>query len=218
MSPPRATVVAAYQAEVQSTAHCKPKCLGLLVFSRFLAFDRLVQLLVLVIHRLPFGSLRTLENGLTHGMPVLIHERRPHLLSPTSVVSMKVRNIPSSSPRHSFSSSAPSRTTASRKSMVKFTTGLNSTFFSKSPTSTGAWYHDEPSEPIHHLEPTFLWKAAYHHVIQAVTIFLLVCQKFERVDHFVTDSVWRRVCSKHFYFSAVRQADTDGSEGTSTTV
>ena len=65
-------------------------------------------------------------------------------------------------------------------------------------------HHGEHSEPIHCLEPTFLWKALYHHVDWAVTIFLLVCQEFVRRDQVATGSLWRRVCSKHFCFSAVR--------------
>ena len=36
------------------------------------------------------------------------------------------------------------------------------------------------------------------------TIFVVVCQEFESVDKVVTDSVCRRVCSKHFCFSVVR--------------
>ena len=58
--------------------------------------------------------------------------------------------------------------------------------------------------PIHHLEPTVLLKALHHHVDWAVTIFLLVCQDLERVDQVLTDSVWRRVCSKHFSRLEVR--------------
>ena len=56
-------------------------------------------------------------------------------------------------------------------------------------------YHDEPSEPIHFLDPTFLLK--YHHLDWAVTTFLRVCQELER-SLVVTDSVRRRMC-----FSAV---------------
>ena len=53
----------------------RPKRLGLLVISVFLTFDRLVQLLVFVIHVFPFCSLDPLENGLTDGVSVLIHVR-----------------------------------------------------------------------------------------------------------------------------------------------
>ena len=49
-------------------------------------------------------------------------------------------------------------------------------------------YHYEPSQPIHSLEPTSLQKALYHHVDWAVTIFLVVCQKFERVDQVVAQT------------------------------
>ena len=116
------------------------KCLGLLVFSRFLTFDRLAQLLEIVAHVFPFCSLQTLENGLTNGMPVLVHRRRPHIHCHPSVVSMKVRNIPSSSCRAS-AHERPPRTTASGKSVVKFgfTTGLDSIFFATSPTFTASW-------------------------------------------------------------------------------
>ena len=65
-------------------------------------------------------------------------------------------------------------------------------------------YRDEPSEPIPYLEPTFLWKALYHHPDRAVTIFLLVCQEPECIDQVVANSLRGSVSSKHFCFSAVR--------------
>ena len=46
-----------------------------LFFIGFLTFDRLVQFLVLKIHRFPLWSFDSLENGLAEGVPVLIHER-----------------------------------------------------------------------------------------------------------------------------------------------
>ena len=118
------------------------KCLGILVFFSFLKFDRLVQLLVFAMHVFPFSSPDAFVDGLTNGMPVLIHERKPtHLLSPTSEVSMKVRNIPCPSLR-SVNSSAPSRTTAAKKICreirLHHLPRLH-VFCSKSPTFTGSW-------------------------------------------------------------------------------
>ena len=112
------------------------------------------------------------------------------LLSPTSVVSMKMCKIPSSSAR-SVSSSAPSRTTASGKSVVNFGFATVRDFI----------YNDEPSEPIHCLQPTFLLKALYHHLDSAVTIFLRVCQELERIDQIVEHSLQCRVRPKNFCFS-----------------
>ena len=62
-----------------------------------------------------------------------------HPLSPTSVVSMKVREIPSS--LRSVNSSVPSRIEASRKSVLKFASPLASTppLYSKSQTFTSSW-------------------------------------------------------------------------------
>ena len=109
----------------------------------------------------------------------------PHQVSPTFVVSMKVRSAPSSARR--VSSSAPSRTTASRTSVVNFgfTTGLDAMFFSKSPTNFHRLvlvYHDETYEPCHYFEPTSFLQALYHHLDWAVTISLLVCQELVRID------------------------------------
>ena len=88
----------------------------LLVDPWLLEVDRSVHLHVLTVHDLPCWSLDALVNGLTSGTPVLFHERwPPYLLSPTFVVSTKVRSILVPSLR-SGSSSAPSRTTASGKS------------------------------------------------------------------------------------------------------
>ena len=64
--------------EIYSFVFCfsqRPKCLGLLVFSRFLTFDLFVQFYILVVHGLPFSSLDPLENGLADDVPVLIDER-----------------------------------------------------------------------------------------------------------------------------------------------
>ena len=129
----------------------------------------------------------------------------PIFLSPTFQVSMKVRTIPSSSAR-SVGSSAPSRTTAARKCAVSFgfTTGLASMFFSQSPTFTTSWLCTMMNlQPVHYIEPTSLLKTLYHHLDWAVTIILLVCHELERIDQVVTDSIWRRMCSKHLCFSAV---------------
>ena len=91
-----------------------------------LQVDRYVHLNVLVVHNLPFLPLDAFEDGLADAVTVSPHPPAvaPQRLSPTFVVSMKVRSAPSSS--------APSRTTASRKSVVNigFTTGLDSMFFS----------------------------------------------------------------------------------------
>ena len=82
-----------------------------------------------------------------------------HLLFPTSVVSMKLHNIPSSSSR-SVSSSAPSRITTSRTSVVNF--GFT-TF------STPCSYPDHQLSPPH---ATSLLKTLYQHFDWAVTTFL----------------------------------------------
>ena len=82
-----------------------PSCL-----LQILTFFRLMQLLALVVHGFQFRSLDTLEDGLTNGMPIFIHQHFSHLLSPTFAVLTKVHSTPSST-LHSISSSAPSRYT-----------------------------------------------------------------------------------------------------------
>ena len=132
-----------------------------------------------------------------------------HLLSPTFEVSMKVRNIPSSSLR-SVSPSAPSRTTASGKSVVNFgfTALFDTMFLSQSPIYKRrmAVYPEEPSEPAHCSEPSFFLQALHNHLDGAAAIFLLACQEFERVDQIVAASLWCRVRSKIVCISAVHAA------------
>ena len=120
----------------------------------------------------------------------------------------KVCNIPSPSPSlRSVSSSAPSRTTASRKSVVQVRLHhwprLHVLCRLAKVDLLMAVYQDEPSERIHSLEADFSSGRPCTTILPgAVTIFLLIYQEFERTDQVVTDSIWRRVCSKHFRFSA----------------
>ena len=53
----------------------RPPRLGLLVFSRFLTFDRFVQLHMFVIYGLPCRSFDALAHSPADGVPVLVHER-----------------------------------------------------------------------------------------------------------------------------------------------
>ena len=76
-----------------------------------------MQFYILVIQLLPFRLLDAFADGPTNGMPVLVHERWPPLLCPTFVVWMKEPCIPASF-LPSVSSPAPSRTTASGKSVL----------------------------------------------------------------------------------------------------
>ena len=101
-----------------------------------------------------------------------------HPLSTTFVVPMEVRNAPPCLRR--VSSSAPSRDHHFRKICelrLHHWPRLHVLFQITNFHRKGV-HHGEPSEPTHYLEPTFLWKALYHHVDWAVTIFLLVCQEF----------------------------------------
>ena len=140
--------------------------LALLSSHGFLTCDRFMQLLVILVHGFPFWCLDTLDNDLTDGMPDRAEGH--HLLFPTSVVSTKLRNIPSSSSR-SVSSSAPSRITTSRTSVVNF--GFT-TF------STPCSYPDQLSPT----QATSLLKRLYQHLDWAVTVVLLVFQQLERID------------------------------------
>ena len=106
-----------------------------------------------------------------------------HLLSPTSVVSMKVRNIPSSA--ETVSSSAPSPNHSfqrvGRDLRLHHFPRLHVRFTITNPHRLMVVHHDEPSEPVHNFLPTFL-QALHHHLDWAVAIFLLVCQKLERIE------------------------------------
>ena len=63
----------------------RPQRLCLLVAARRLEVDRFVHLTQLVVHNHPFWPLHAFADGLTNCMPVLIHKRWHHLLSPTFV-------------------------------------------------------------------------------------------------------------------------------------
>ena len=130
----------------------------------------------------------------------------PHLLSPT-FVSTQVRSAHSSSARN-VSSSAPSRTTASGKSVVNFgfATGLDSLFFSESPTFTASWLSTMMNLLSASIIPNRLLscKPCTTHLDWAVAILLPVCQKLQRIDQSVAYSLLCRVRSKHFCISAVR--------------
>ena len=181
--------------------------ISLLVFSRCLGFHHLVQLFFVNNAWSPIPILRLLgkwpwqmacQSSSTSG--------GAHLLFPTSVVLMKVRNTPSSCAR-SVKSPAPSRTTASGKSVENFgfTTFLDSMFFSKSPALTSSWLSTVMKllSPSSFFEPTSFWQALNHHLDWAVTIFPLVCRKLDRIDQV------------HFCISAVRAVllDQDSVRG-----
>ena len=105
--------------------------------SRFLAFHRLVQVLVASLSgpSTPWKMAwqKAWQSASTRG--------GPHLWSPTFEVSMKVRNTPSSCARKT-SSSVPSRITAPGKSVVNFgiTTFLDTVSGCRSPSL----HHDCP--------------------------------------------------------------------------
>ena len=111
----------------------KPKRLGLLVFSRFITYDRFVQLLVIVLHGFFVCPLDTLKwPGKWHASP--------HPRAVTTIFCVDERSMHLLFSARSVSSSAPSRITASGKSVVNFgfDTFLDSMFFSKSPTFTAS--------------------------------------------------------------------------------
>ena len=126
-----------------------------------------------------------------------------HPLSPTFVVPMGVRSAPPC--LRCVSSSAPSWTTTSGKS-VKFgiAAGLDSMFYSKSPTFTAC-----VSTMMNLLNPSIILSRRFSGkpcttMLTGLSPSFCWCQEFVRRDQVVTDSLWRRVCSKHFCFSAVR--------------
>ena len=129
----------------------EPKILWPFVIIRFLTFDQLVQLLVLIIHGLPFFSLDPLVNG---------------LLSPTFVVWMEVGRellLYNCFPGSTFLSSSPTLT-ASWLSTQLNSTQLNNVHASTralmwSTTVDGRRHHDELSEPVHYSEPTSFLQA-----------------------------------------------------------
>ena len=64
---------------------------------RFLAFHRLVQVLVLIIRGFPLWSFHSLVNSLAEGVPVLVHERWLPTPSPMRTQSKPVRSFPNNS-------------------------------------------------------------------------------------------------------------------------
>ena len=114
----------------------RPKRLGLLL-TRFLTFDRFVQLYILATHVLPFRSLEAFVDGLAEGVPVLIHEwRLPSAVSHIRGVNESVQHtfffgsqcqLTSSFPNHCY------------KKVCREFRPHHSMFSSKSPTFTTSW-------------------------------------------------------------------------------
>ena len=126
-----------------------------------------------------------------------------------------MRNTPSSSARN-VSSTTPSRTTASGKSVVNFgfATGLDPTFFSESPTHRlMVFYHGELFGPFHHTESISLLQTLYNNLDWAVA----VPQELERIDRIVTDALQCRVRSKTSCIEVIRAVlyDQDSVRGPS---
>ena len=89
-----------------------PQHFGLRVFSRFLAFHRLVQVHVLIKHGFPLWSVISVEHVLTEGVPVLVNKGwLPSFVSHIRGVDEGTQNTFFMSCARKVSS-APSRTTA----------------------------------------------------------------------------------------------------------
>ena len=175
-----------------------PICLGvshrpqrpcILVDFWLVNFDRSMQLHTLAAHVLPFGSRNSFADGLTNGLPVLTHERWPHLFFVSHIRGVDESAQCSFSSAGNVSSPDPSRTTASKESVANFgfTTGLDCMFSYESPTSTAAWLSTMIILLSHSIfsEPTLFWQALYNHLDWAVVTLLLVCQELEHIEHIV---------------------------------
>ena len=97
-----------------------PQYFRFFLFSRFLAFHRLVHVLVVVIHGCPPRSFYSLNNSLANCVPIRVDWRRlPSLVSHVRGVDEGAQytffHVPAG-----VSSSAPSQKTAPRKSVVNF--------------------------------------------------------------------------------------------------
>ena len=146
------------------------------------------------------------EDGLTIWQVSSSTSGGPHLLSPTFVVSMKVRNINPS--LRSVSSSAYSRTKASWKSAVNlgFTTGRDSSLFSTSPILAASWWCIVMNETFAVLPPS-LWTSLlefHQNFHRTVAILMLIRQELECHDQVVTGSLRCSVRSDIFCLSTVR--------------
>ena len=140
------------------------KHFGLLVCIGFLTFNRLVPLLVLIIHDLPLQSFVSLVNSLADGVPILVHERCPaSSVSHLCGVDGRTHQFP----------------------FMRTQTELVRSF-PKKLLPGSLLYHCrivvnccKLPEPVHYSEATFLQRSGYDHLDWAVAIFLLVCQKLE---------------------------------------
>ena len=135
-------------------------------------------------------------DGLTVGMPVLIHERWPPLFS--TFVSMNVRSKPSS--LRSVSSSAPSRTTGEVRSFI---TGSDSRVLQIANLNHLVIVHRDQLSLLLHLHSASFLETLHQHLHRTVAS-LLLRRELECVDQVVACSVWRSVRSANFCFSAVR--------------